>query len=111
MDEDQESPTARRAGTITGRGVRFPPKAEVTGSNPVGRANKFNSLFDLRLFLEVATHRELTKKFEGWVGKSAGKVPQSKEGRVVICMCDAELSAGVIMAASSKTIGVAVRGA
>ena len=28
---------------------RCPPKAEVTGSNPVGRANDFNSLEDISL--------------------------------------------------------------
>jgi hypothetical protein len=38
---------------------------------------------------------ENSPKLEGRVAKSAGKVPQSTEGLVVIGMCEAESSTGV----------------
>ena len=56
----------RRAGTITSRGVRFPPKAEATGSNPVGRATpeqKRELLARVRrpLQLRISPERILTR--------------------------------------------------
>ena len=88
MDEDQESPTARRAGTITGRGVRFPPKAEATGSNPVGRASIFNELGLHRPILVCANSPKTHQKLECWIGLPAREVrvaqmePLLRNGRI-----------------------------
>ena len=69
-----------------GRGHRFEPcRARQQIQQFIGLAIRFGK----------SQLTENSPKLEGWVAKSAGKVAQATEGRVVVGMCEAESSAGV----------------